>query len=161
MMADSIKACREAAKAGCIFYKFPDELEPADVDPLIQATVFAINRSEWVWTAESCQGHPDADEPFSWAHNVCPMLRLVTNRKSFGRLMEILASSYKDVAAKIESNVARDHVHIFELRGFRICPQVKYTGEWAEVLIYIDATNVYQRNQGLKVWSRFSELVNV
>lgn len=43
----------------------------ARIDPLIWPVVERINKSGWVWTAESCQGGPD----HKWSRD--PMLRLV------------------------------------------------------------------------------------
>lgn len=37
----------------------PETLRPAMVDELMWPIVERINRSRWIWTAESCQGYPD------------------------------------------------------------------------------------------------------
>ena len=79
-------SARDAAKCGCDFYKLPDELTDDDIDPLLRPFVQKINRSGWVWTAESCQGHPEAKIP-AWADNVRPMLRLVTPKECLGRVL--------------------------------------------------------------------------
>jgi hypothetical protein len=55
-------------------------LTAAEVDTLMWPVVEAINRSGWVWTTESCQGHPGGGPP---------MLGLITN--DIGRLHTLLA----------------------------------------------------------------------
>src|SRR5688500_4748721 len=37
----------------------PDRLTAKEVDPLMWPIVERINRSGWIWTTESCQGHDE------------------------------------------------------------------------------------------------------
>lgn len=70
---------------GASFYSDPESVDLALVDPLMRAFVQRMNSSGWVWTAECCQGHPDApDNAYIWAGNTSPMVRLVlrTRRQS-------------------------------------------------------------------------------
>jgi hypothetical protein len=143
-------------KKAC-FYTLPQELTKDQVDPLIQKAVFRINESGWVWTAESCQGHPDADCPFHWAHNTSPMLRLICDVEHFGRMLQLLLEA---------STWEMDHlqqVHTFEIT---LC---KNWGElmtqqtdpgFREVLVSIRASTVWERNKGLDCFCRFAESVN-
>lgn len=80
---------RHAVASGVTFYDHPDKLREDQVDPLIWKAVRRINQSNWVWTAESCQGHPDATS-HAWAWNVRPMLRLVTTQPNQGQLFRYL-----------------------------------------------------------------------
>lgn len=59
----------------------PAFITKADVDVLMWPIVERINRSGWIWTTESCQGHDDPKR--------LPMLGVVTN--DAGRLFAILA----------------------------------------------------------------------
>lgn len=59
----------------------PDGLTAADVDLLIWPAIDSINRSGWLWTTESCQGHESTP----------PLLGLVTD--DLGRAMAVLAEA--------------------------------------------------------------------
>ncbi len=81
---------RRAKEQGAIFYSLPEDIDPAQIDPLLREIVLNINLSGFCWTAECCQGHPDAAKPgdTGWDHNVEPYLRLVCHQ---GREGEVLA----------------------------------------------------------------------
>lgn len=144
--------CEEAKKAGCIFYDLPWQIDWKFIDPLIRPIIERLNASEYVWTAESCEGHPDAIDAGAWGSNTSPMLRLIARKRDQGTVIYRLMEAYDAVRKEAEANK-----QIFELGGFRIYPQVK--GSWAETLVYVAARNIYQRNQGLAVFAKFAELV--
>lgn len=141
----------DARKAGCVFYSMPWELDP-NIDPLIRPAVERINKSIWLWTAESCQGHPDAAAQGAWASNTDPMIRLVTRAEHAGAMMAGLLRAYQGAADR----ELRD-CRVFECGGLRVFPTVR--GEWAEVLVYVGARNVFQRGQAILVWDLFAEEV--
>lgn len=153
-------------ESGAFFYSSPDTLDQA-VDPLIRPICEKINASGWVWTAESCQGHPDACEACAWASNTAPMLRLVTLEKDLGQMMAALCRAFPMVEdCVMKSNLKPGAMStpggfgVFEIHGFRAYPSSRPNPGWTETLIYIDAANVYQRNQALDVFRAFADLVS-
>jgi hypothetical protein len=84
-----------AKEAGCVFYSLPGELNYDQVDPLIADVCRSINASGWVATAESCQGHPDAEHAHPWAGNTSPMLRLVCRAERAGAMLLALADGLR------------------------------------------------------------------
>lgn len=161
MMDDRTKELLEdAKKSGCIFYKMPWDLQGEHIDALILPIVLRINESGWVWTAESCAGHPDAAEWGAWANNTEPMLRLVTQFANWGRLLHYLTDAYLATWAEIEkSHRTPNSLGIFEVGGIRLHPSPRVQPAWREVLVYLGARTAYQRNQGIEVFRRFSEAV--
>lgn len=154
------KDLKAAIASGALFYSPPDAME-ASVDPLIRPICEAINQSEWVWTAESCQGHPDSTEPRSWHRNTAPFLRLVTHRDSLGRMLAALMEAQVAVERrKNEETRTTGELHILETKAMRVIPSDRPSEGWTETLIYIDAVNVYERDQAIEVWAEFSEAVN-
>lgn len=137
-----------------LFYSPPEAMD-AEVDPLIRPICEAINKSGWVWTAESCQGHPDAAEGGPWRGNTSPMLRLITRKADQGRMLSALMEAYLG-----KGSLGEHAPGLFEVRGLRIYPSSRPAEGWTETLIYLDAGNVYQRNQALDVWNNFSTLIN-
>lgn len=137
-------------QSGALFYSPPDKMDQW-VDPLMRPICEAINKSGWVWTAESCQGHPDATTSGTWGENTNPMIRLVT--KQPGKMLECLCRAFGLAKGRTE------RADIFEIHGFRMYPSGRPNPEWNEVLIYIDAKTIYQRDQALDVWGAFAELV--
>lgn len=146
----------QARKSGICFYSLPEELTPEQIDPLIRDIVFSINKSGWVWTAESCQGHPEAETP-PWAGNISPMLRLVCRRKDLGRMMAALVEA---MYIKADNDDLNDFGHFDKSLGFRAFPSWHTNKDWVEILIYIDAVCVYDRNLGLRAFAQFAEKVN-
>ncbi len=144
---------QQAYKAGIIFYDLPDALQPENIDPLIWPAVKRINESGWVWTAESCQGHPDATEYGAWANNVRPMLRLVCHRVDTGKMLSLLLE-----AVKQPPDSGLDGLHFFKVE---LWPQPRRTPDWTEILVYISPVHtVFDRDQGIKAVERFAEMVN-
>jgi len=152
---------REAMAAGvtCI-YGVPGELEDACFDPLILEAIRRINECGWVVTAESCQGHPDSEDPYIWAGNVEPMLRLVCRSANARFLLEDLAEASRterylngDIAQYALAKRAPSGL------GMRV-----YVGDvpagWFSVLIYVFAKTTHDRNQGCAAFARLAELVN-
>jgi len=138
----------EGLEAGVHFYGDPEDLDPNLIDPLLRKAVARINLSSWVWTAESCQGHPDNDIGPVWAGNTSPMLRLVCRREQVGRMLGALHEA---------STGFEDEDGLRRYFSLRVHPQT--LREWAEVLVYIEAQTVRDRNLGIAVFEKFAELV--
>lgn len=138
-------------ESGALFYSPPDKMDQW-VDPLMRPICEAINTSGWVWTAESCQGHPDATTSGTWGENTNPMIRLVT--KDPGGTMHALFRAFKVAAERTDKRP-----DLFEIHGFRAYPTGRGNDGWTEILVYIDAKTTFQRDQALDVWGAFAELV--
>lgn len=137
----------EAAKAaGAVFYSLPKDLTDDMIDPLLRKAVRRINESGWCWTAESCQGHPDATELAPWGFNTKPMLRLVCHESGFGEMLAKLAHAMSD-----------EHDALAGSCMFEVC-NYKARGDYAEALIYVRAANVFERNRGCRAFERFAEM---
>lgn len=150
-----------AKSAGCIFYTIPSELVPEQIDPLIRNAVFKINESGWVWTGESCQGHPDCEEELTpWGLNIDPFLRLICRTENLGRMMVLLIESMRYI----------DKHGMDSAMGFKCYPTRKNTypaphivdqDKWTELMVYLYGRNVSERNRSIKCFEKFSELVNI
>lgn len=135
---------RDAQKAGALFYVLPSELKPEMVDPLLRSAVAAINSSGWIWTAESCQGHPDESDAFApWGHNTRPYLRLVCRAEDVGdAVAALLAEAGDDESVMIGSP--------------EMCLRSRALRDgWAELQVYVTAHNVATRNRGCLALERF------
>jgi hypothetical protein len=66
----------------------PSILKAKHVDPGIWPAVRAINQSGWVWTLESCEGHPDR---YAWSH--VPLIRLAVPHGHAERMLGLLHRS--------------------------------------------------------------------
>lgn len=142
------------ASAKVIFYTRPEELRDEQIDPLLRDVVKTINSSNWVWTGESCQGHPDAASlsDTGWTHNTEPYLRLICARADLGRMLALLV----DASAATQEDM--DDHGIFsaaQLRLFRSGDDP----EWAETMVYVLARNVMDRDFGCRVLMRFAQAV--
>lgn len=129
-------------------YKQPHEISLADLDPLIGPVVIHINQSNWVWTVESCQGHPDSEKP-AWANNARPMLRLLCRHEDQGALCFHLLESVWWYMNKYP-----DYHH-----GLEIIPTGRAkAGDvvWAESLVYLQARIAYERNIGIEILDQFA-----
>lgn len=140
-------AVQEANESGCIFYDDPATLTDEQIDPLLRDAVRRINKSGWVWTAESCQGHPDAGTALVWASNARPMLRLVTKER--GRMMDALTQAFA------ESNNWDD---LPTVRSMAVWPYERRNG-WFEALVYVPAVTAFERDLGCKCYERFAEII--
>jgi len=138
---------QEGLEAGVHFYDDPENLAPEQVDPLLRDAVARINRSGWVWTAESCQGHPD-ETGYVWAGNTSPMLRLVCRTPEVGRMLGALHEA---------STGFVDEDGLPRYFSLRVHPQTLQG--WAEVLVYVEARTVSERDLGIAVLDRLAELV--
>jgi hypothetical protein len=138
---------------GVIFYTRPEDLKIEQIDPLLRPAVLAINSSRWVWTGESCQGHPDAAKlgDTGWTHNTEPYLRLICRRSDMGRMLTALVEAS---APTVEDQ----DLGIFSAAQLRVIRSNDHP-EWAEVMVYIGARNVMDRDFGCRVFSRFGEVV--
>lgn len=135
-----------AASAGVSFRRLPSELDPDDLDELIRPVVMKINESGWVWTAESCQGHPDATDEKQW--HVEPMLRLVCAAQDTGALMAALVE-----AVRAESDTSSGAI------AFTTVPAHRSVAGWTELVIYVQTRTAYDRNRGVAAFMRFAEFV--
>lgn len=131
----------EAQKHKIAFYALPQSIDYSRIDVLMQPILRLINQSGWVWTAECCQGHPDATEPRGWDFNTNPYLRLVVE-------------DGVDLESLLGMLVATCRGHVIELHTVE-------KGPWVEVLIYIRAHNVFQRNAGIKSLTKFANDVSI
>ena len=141
-------------ESGCMFYSPPEAMDEW-LDPLMRPVCEEINASGWVWTAESCQGHPDHAEGGTWADNVRPMLRLVTEEANVGRMFAAILEAYQ-----IECRAAMATHEPNGLAGFEVWPITFRNPGWAETLIYLNAKTVYQRDSGMGLWKTFAKIVN-
>ncbi len=144
----------KAKAAGAIFYADPYSLTDAMIDPLLREAVRLINDSGWVWTAESCQGHPDATELGAWTHNTRPMLRLVTRRENHGAMLDYLTQATNP---RVWVGDDRDVGSTFT-PGIELWPH-HLDEHWAETLVYITARVAYERDIGCRLFERFARLL--
>jgi len=146
---------RDGLQHGVAFYSDPLALTAEMIDPLLWPAVERINRSGWCWTAESCQGHPDAAGWMeAWAGNVRPMLRLVCKIENRGRLLDALL----DAATSVEWGKPDADLLGPNIASMHLYPQ-RARSPWFVVLVYLDAATVFDRNLGCRVYERFAELV--
>lgn len=148
----------EARTAGVCFYDLPSEIDYDCVDPLIRDTCKRINESGWVWTSESCQGHPDSNSAHLWAGNTDPMLRLVCEAKYAGEMMWRLLLAKRETARRVaeDPQVGMEPGICLKMWDHYRGPK---TDGWLELLVYIPASTVWGRNLGLEVYKTFAELV--
>jgi hypothetical protein len=146
-------SAEEAREAGAIFYALPADLAPEMIDPLLRNAVGRINASGWVWTAESCQGHPDAATATDtgWLHNTDPFLRLVCRQEREGEMLALLMRA----CTVGEDDFDHGIYHGTTARLFR-----EQRGDYAELLVYLPSRNVMDRDQGVRVFERFASAVN-
>ena len=135
------------------WYSEPDALDLAGIDPLLRETVERINGSGWCWTAESCQGHPDDSSEYGpWANNTKPMMRFVVWTRDLGRLMSALVRSmYYDREGGLLTQSC--FFEVFPL------PPARHFQEYTELLVYIQARTVWQRDEGCRAYGRLADLV--
>lgn len=135
----------DAKEAGALFYVMPSELKPEHIDVLLRVAVQALNSTGWVWTAESCQGHPDeTDVNAPWGNNTDPYLRLALRRVHLGTVVAILLREAVDENSSMIGS-PQMKLRVRELRNL-----------WVELQIYVDAHNVATRNRGCQALERFA-----
>lgn len=134
-----------AQAAGALFYTLPSELKVNEqIDPLLRVAVAAINSSGWIWTAESCQGHPDeAEISAPWGHNTQPYLRLVCRDLRLGDVVATLLTEARDESDRL-IGAPRMILGTRELKD-----------GWTELQVYVEAHNVATRNRGCQALERF------
>lgn len=136
----------EAMRDGVTFYNDPEWWDTyTGIDPLIRPICEQINRSGWCWTGESCQGHPG--ERHAWAGNTSPMLRLVCRKLDLGRMLAILAES---LATVVRPDGGAVPCRLYSWKQLTV---------FAEMLVYLDATSVEERDPCLRVWAEFARRV--
>lgn len=145
---------RRAKEHGAIFYTLPEDLNPDQLDPLLREAVLNINLSGFCWTAESCQGHPEAAVPgdTAWGHNVEPYLRLVCHDSCEGDILIALMRACDPQGEDELRAIEAGYEHPQAARLYRY-----QRGEYAEIMVYLKAHNVMGRNGGIEVFRRFSE----
>lgn len=132
----------EVARANKLtIYILPQDLDISAVDPLLREIVTIINSSGWVWTSESCQGHPDATVAgeTGWDHNTNPFLRLIVEEKDVGTVLALLTAAMRGTE--------------------RTCTMRLHTirkGDWLELIVYVEAFTTLTRNRGIEALSRFA-----
>jgi hypothetical protein len=141
-----------AHEQGAIFYKLPADLTPDDIDPLLRDVVRVINASGWLWTAESCQGHPDAASlaDTGWPHNTDPFLRLVCHQDDEARFLLALVRNLNPSPESIGRGWP-------SLQGARLYREAR--GEYAETMVYLPARNAMERDAGVAAFMRFAAAV--
>lgn len=150
-----MSAPEEARAAGVLFYDLPEALDLEQVDPLIRPAVAGINRSGWAWTAESCQGHPDATGPV-WASNIRPMLRLVCRSEREGEMFSLLLQASRNM----EEEAWKDALVPMRPVAVVIYPDgIRGRPDWCENLVYLEAITAFDRNCGIEMFTRFAALV--
>lgn len=135
-----------AKEAGALFYTMPSELRPDEqIDERLRLAVVYLNSSNWIWTAESCQGHPEEPDLYApWGHNAEPYLRLVMRGGHLARAVgTLLKTAHDDDSEAIGA------------------PQMKLRTRflrngWIELLVYVSAHNVATRNRGCLALERFA-----
>jgi len=149
----------EAARAaGVTFYELPSELDLEAVDPLIRRAVATINNSGWVYTAESCQGHPDSTQP-QWADNTDPMLRLVCRAEDEGRLWSALLQACRSMEVRPDDE---EGVTLWGRPGttpLKVYVDNRGRPDWCETLVYVPASTAYYRDRGIETFERFGRLI--
>ncbi len=135
----------EAEAAGALFYTLPRDLKVNEqIDPLLRLAVAAINSSGWIWTAESCQGHPDETEVNApWGHNTKPYLRLVCRDRYLGHAVAVMLREARDESDKLIGAPGL----VLRTRELR--------DAWVELQVYVEAHNVATRNRGCQALERF------
>lgn len=118
------------------YYDPITELKAKHVDPKIWPAVREINKSGWVWTAESCQGH----RKNGWSD--CPLLRLVCRSEHVDRLTQKIALAQRVGVPDARPLVIADSV---ELRRHAPAPR-----GWFEVRVYV-------RRGGIAYFERFAK----
>lgn len=132
--------------AGCAPYGDPEALTPDMVDPAIWPAVKAINESGWLWTGESCQGHPDAEYSMVWAGNVRPYLRLMLRTEHEARLMPVLLDASELVH---DESMGSDQSAIPYFPSWSMSVHSREKG-WTCVYLYVKAGTAYERDMGCR-----------
>lgn len=140
---------QDAKAAGILFYDLPEGLDYGRLDPLIREVCRDINRSGWVWTGESCQGHPDATYPMVWAGNVRPMLRLIVRQADYGSMLNLLlaacAGGYGDPGDRFEGLPVGLELYEAERKG-----------GWVSLLCYGRASTAWERDHAIACYAKFA-----
>lgn len=136
---------QRAAEAGALFYTLPSELKVSEqIDPLLRVAVATINSCGWIWTAESCQGHPDeTDLRAPWGFSTDPYLRMVTRSDHLGLAVTTLLREAHDGDSMSHGPV-----------GMKLYTRDLKDG-WVEFQVYVEARNAAQRNRGCLALERF------
>lgn len=116
------------------------------LDPKIRDVVMDVNRSGWVWTAESCQGHSGQ------AWSPAPMLRLVCRAADKNA---VLGALMEDVTVGRQGQwvePTRPYTYL-DLRRNCTCPS-----GWFEVRVTADHPGGTRR-MGIEFFERFAERV--
>lgn len=119
----------------------PRTLDLEQVDPAMRPLVSRINRSGWLWTAESCEGH---------GGQAGPVLGLVTDDP--GRLFDCLARAHAATVRASEPE-GYDPAGIPFVITLWVVPAVALGR--AQVRM---ATRGARRDEALRVWAAMADL---
>jgi hypothetical protein len=128
-------------------FDFEAALKADTIDPLVRDIVVDINASGWLWTAESCQGHPDDTTGNAWAVNTSPMLRLACQAEHVGRMFQALYEA---------STQMRDADGLEETFVWKAHPEER-RGGWAEILLFVEARTAYEHDRAVAMLAKFAE----
>lgn len=133
---------KAAQEAGACFYTMPSELKVNEqIDPLLRTAVAAINSSGWIFTGESCQGHPDeADLTAPWGFQIEPYLLMVCPSGRVGAAVTLMPEAARDDAG----------IELMGPAGLKFYTRALKDG-WMELKVYVEARNVAGRNRGCLV----------
>lgn len=135
----------KAQAAGACFYTLPSELKDEQIDPLLRRAVAAINSSGWIFTGESCQGHPDeADLTAPWGFQIEPYLRMVCLGAHVGLAVSLMLEAARDDTG----------VELMGPAGLKFYTRA-LKDNWMELKVYVEARNVAGRNRGCLALERF------
>lgn len=120
----------------------PDSITADDIDTLMWPIVQQINKSKWIWTTESCQGH----KPFNH-----PMLGLMTN--DLGRAFSLLSESFIDEASVLNVSEGINPTTVSANITYFVKSRVRAS------LRYQFRITIHDSKRGLDVFTRFSKKV--
>lgn len=140
---------KAAQEAGAGFYTLPSELKVNEqIDPLLRTAVAAINASGWIFTCESCQGHPDETELMApWGFQIEPYLRLTCPAGRVGVAVELMLEAARDDTG----------IELMGPAGLKLYTRA-LKNNWMELKVYVEARNVAGRNRGCQLLERFGFL---
>lgn len=141
----------------CLYHNI-DDLENAPLDPLIRPVCEKICSSGWCFTAESCQGHPDADVPDVWAGNTAPMLRLFCKPERMGDMLKCLmeASFFEYDMEEGFENKQEGTFMTKATVSWKVFPY-SLNENWFSALIYFEGSTVWDRKKIIEQLMIFGE----
>jgi hypothetical protein len=139
---------RAAQTVGVIIYDSPDTLRYETLDEPIREACRLINASGWVFTAESCSGHPDATNRFTWGFNE-PYLRLTCESRRMGELLDLLSRAAGEFQDDDQMAIS------FGLKLWRYPDK----GIFSQVGVYIVARTIWERDAAMRIFENFGRML--